>query len=382
MSSLPLLSVIGILGGGQLGRMTVDAAHRLGFRTLIYTPEPDSPASQNSDATIVAEWDDKSALRRFAERCDVITLEFENVPVQAVEFLQHIRPVFPGAVVLKVAQNRMNEKMCANSLGFGTAPWAAIPAHEQPGAVYAEAGERTGYPAILKTNTMGYDGKGQVKAHDLSELLAAHRTLGFVECILEGYVEFTGEISVIAARSASGEESQFPVTWNEHRDHILHRSVVPAPVSAETAEKARNAAQMIARHLNVTGLLAFEFFVTPAGEVLVNEMAPRPHNSGHWTQNGCDTDQFEQLVRCIAGLPLGKATVRCATTMVNLIGDEVHQRDAWLQRGAHVHLYGKAEARAGRKMGHVNLCSPVLPDSMAHAAHGAPDVANRMATDE
>ena len=361
MKALPLLSVIGILGGGQLGRMTVDAAHRLGFRTLIYTPEQDSPASQNSDATIVAEWDDDEALRHFAERCDVITLEFENVPVRAVELLQGIRPVFPGASVLRVAQNRMNEKSCANLLGFGTAPWAAVPASKQADAVYAEAGERTGYPAILKTNTMGYDGKGQIKVRHLSELIEAHRTLGMVECILEGFVEFTGEISVIAARSACGEESQFPVTWNEHRNHILHRSVVPAPVSAETAEKARAAAQAIARHLNVIGLLAFEFFVTPTGDVLVNEMAPRPHNSGHWTQNGCDTDQFEQLVRSIAGLPLGPTTIRCATTMINLIGDEVQQRDEWLQQGAHVHLYGKAEARAGRKMGHVNMCTPLAP---------------------
>jgi 5-(carboxyamino)imidazole ribonucleotide synthase len=361
MSGLPLLSVIGILGGGQLGRMTVDAAHRLGFRTLIYTPEPDSPASQNSDATLVADWDDEESLRNFAERCDVITLEFENVPVRAVEFLQQIRPVYPGAAVLRVAQNRMNEKSCANTLGFGTAPWAAIPASELPDSVYEAAGVRTGYPAILKTNTLGYDGKGQVKVHNSSEMIAAHRLLGFVECILEGFVEFVGEISVIAARSASGEESQFPVTWNEHRNHILYRSMVPAPVSDETAEKARNAAQTIARHLNVIGLLAFEFFVTPTGDVLVNEMAPRPHNSGHWTQNGCATDQFEQLVRSITGLPLGPTSIRCATTMINLIGDEVQQRDEWLKQGAHVHLYGKAEARPGRKMGHVNVCSPSTP---------------------
>jgi 5-(carboxyamino)imidazole ribonucleotide synthase len=355
MTPLPIGDTLGILGDGQLGRMTADAAHRLGFRTHVFGQDAHAPACQVAGHTTIAPWDDTNALTRFANAVDIITLEFENVPVDTLTFLQTLRPVHPGAPVLHVCRNRLREKLTVQTAGIPTAPWAGIRAWDDLRA----AASTIGFPAILKTSELGYDGKGQARVHTLLELEQAFTSFSGVECVLEGVVPFDCEISVITARTASGEQRAFPVARNDHRHHILHRSTVPAGLPAPVEALAQEHAARIADALGVIGLLAVEFFVEPGGLLRVNELAPRPHNSGHWTMDGCQTSQFEQLVRAVTGLPLGDTNALFPTTMLNLIGDEIHDRDAWLARGARVHLYGKAEARAGRKMGHVNLLNPV-----------------------
>ena len=354
MAALPYLATIGILGNGQLGRMIADAAHRLGFRTHCFGPGDDTPAGQVCSHSTTADWDDMQALAAFANACDVITLEFENVPVDAIRALQGVRPVHPSADVLHVCRNRLREKDAVRSLGIPTAPYAAIRTIDD----LHHAAKVIGLPAIIKTTELGYDGKGQQRVSTIDELLAAFAAVGGVECVLEGIVPFDCEVSVIAARAIDGTTAQFPVARNVHRDHILHTSTVPAGLDPDIEDTARDYARRIADHLKVVGLLAIEFFVEADGTVRVNELAPRPHNSGHWSMDGCRTSQFEQLVRAVSGLPLGQTDTLMPTTMTNLIGDEIHDRDAWLNAGARLHLYGKSESRPGRKMGHVNMLEP------------------------
>ncbi len=354
MAALPYLATIGILGNGQLGRMIADAAHRLGFRTHCFGPGDDTPAGQVCSHSSTADWDDMQALAAFANACDVITLEFENVPVDAIRALQGVRPVHPSADVLNVCRNRLREKDAVRSLGIPTAPYAAIRTIDD----LHHAAQIIGLPAIIKTTELGYDGKGQQRVSTIDELLAAFAAVGGVECVLEGIVPFDCEVSVIAARAIDGTTAQFPVARNVHRDHILHTSTVPAGLDPDIEDTARDYARRIADHLEVVGLLAIEFFVEADGTVRVNELAPRPHNSGHWSMDGCRTSQFEQLVRAVSGLPLGQTDTLMPTTMTNLIGDEIHDRDAWLNAGARLHLYGKSESRPGRKMGHVNMLEP------------------------
>ncbi len=351
--------VLGVLGGGQLGRMTALAAARLGIRTHIFTPEADSPASQVADRTTVADWTDTQALSAFAAAVDVITLEFENIPASCAETLAAVTPVHPGWKVLETAQNRITEKTFFNRIGAETAPWAAV--HSV--AELEEALGRIGRPAILKTTRLGYDGKGQARLGPDTDPAEAWESLRTDEAILEGFVDFAFEISVIVARGPDGATAVYPPARNAHEDGILRLSTAPAPgLSPALAEQAGALAKRAAEALDLVGLLAVELFVTADGHLLVNEMAPRPHNSGHWTMDGCACDQFEQLVRAVGGLPLGSTACLRPITMTNLIGAEADTWPALLaEPGAHLHLYGKMETREGRKMGHVNRPAPSPP---------------------
>lgn len=351
MKALPPGSTIGILGGGQLGRMTALAAANLGYRCHIYDPAAGGPASQIAAAGTVAEWDDTAALAAFAEAVDVVTLEFENVPVSTVELLARNVSVRPGPLALQVAQHRVEEKRFARHCGLETAPFWGVTTLDE----LAEGIAAVGVPAILKTSRFGYDGKGQIEIGLDSSLGEAWEDLATDDAVLERRIDFACEISVIVARGLDGECRAFPAALNEHRGGILRRSLAPAPVDPAVARAAGDAAATLADALDLVGLLAVELFVTGDSRVLVNEIAPRPHNSGHWTQDGCATSQFEQLVRAVAGLPLGPADALFETEMVNLIGDDAGDWAALAaDPTAKLHLYGKSEIRPGRKMGHVN----------------------------
>lgn len=349
---------IGILGGGQLGRMLAMAAARLGLRCQIFSPDPDSPAFDVVASATCAEYADVEALELFAADLDVITYEFENVPAAAAMILAARRPVLPDRKVLETTQDRLVEKDFVKSLGIGTANYADVSSPESLRAAIATIG----LPAVLKTRRFGYDGKGQaiIRAGDDPDRVWAE--LGTKLAILEAFVPFEREISVIAARSADGNVESFDVTENEHRDHILKVSRVPAAISDSLAAEAREIAQRIAGALDYVGVLAVEMFVVTRNgkaEVLVNEIAPRVHNSGHWTLDGASISQFEQHIRAIAGWPLGKPVRHGEVTMTNLIGDEVNSYSDWLTvPGATIHLYGKGAPRPGRKMGHVTQVTP------------------------
>jgi 5-(carboxyamino)imidazole ribonucleotide synthase len=346
-------ATIGVLGGGQLGRMVAMAAARLGYRTHVFTPERDSPCAQVSAAVTVADYQDERALAEFAAAVDVVTLEFENVPVATAEFLAARRPFFPRPASLAVTQARTQEKSQINALGFATAPWRPVSNTAELSAAVAEIGR----PAVLKTNRFGYDGKGQVKIGPADDLAASWAALGGDEAILEGFIDFTREISVVLARGRDGAIAAYPAVENRHRDHILSETIAPAAISPALTAEAERIATAIATGLDYVGVLAIEMFETRQGNLLVNELAPRPHNSGHWTIEGAAVSQFEQLVRAVCGLPLGATSWR-PSRMVNLIGDDVLEWQSYVaDQGAHLHLYGKAEARPGRKMGHVTWVS-------------------------
>ncbi len=353
--ALPPGSIIGILGGGQLGRMIALAAARLGYRTHVFCPEADAPASQVSEATFRAAYDDHDALARFAAGVDVITYEFENIPLAPVEALARLKPVRPSPAVLAVCQDRIHEKRALNEAGIATTDFATI-AHATD---LTPALARIPPPAILKTACLGYDGKGQARVHDLAQATAAFTRFGQVPCVLEAIVDFTSEVSVITARGIDGAAASYVPVENRHVNHILDETIAPAGLAPTITHEAERVATRIAQRLDLVGLIAVEMFVTREGRVLVNELAPRPHNSGHWTIDACTTSQFEQLVRAIAGLPLGSPVRHSDAVMKNLIGDEVN---AWpslvAEPGACLHLYGKAEARPGRKMGHVTRLRP------------------------
>ena len=345
-------STIGILGGGQLGRMFALAAARLGYKTHVYCPEIGCPTSQVTDQATFKDYDDEKALAVFADAVDVITYEFENIPDATVELLTAKRPVRPSAEVLHTSQDRLFEKQMCLNLGLETAPFADITSEED----LIEAVADIGLPAILKTRRFGYDGKGQVKIAKTEEIKQAYKDMAGSPAILEGFITFTSEISVLVAQSPAGEQSLFPVAENVHRNHILDVTTVPATVSKTVVDQALNAAQKIANELKLEGLLAVEMFVTSDESVIVNEIAPRPHNSGHWSMDGCQTDQFEQAVRAVCNLPLGNTSIIRPTKMKNLIGDETDEWAQYLSEpNAKLHLYGKAESRPGRKMGHVNF---------------------------
>jgi 5-(carboxyamino)imidazole ribonucleotide synthase len=349
---------IGILGGGQLGRMLALAAARLGLRCQVFSPEPDSPAFDVVANAACAEYADVEALELFAADVDVITYEFENVPAAAAMILAARRPVLPDRKILETTQDRLIEKDFVKRLDIGTADYADVSSPESLRAAIA----KIGLPAVLKTRRFGYDGKGQaiIRAGDDPDRVWAD--LGTKSAIIEAFIPFEREISVIAARSADGSVECFDVTENEHRDHILRVSRVPAAISDSLAAQARDIAQRIAGALDYVGVLAVEMFVVNRdgkAEVLVNEIAPRVHNSGHWTLDGASISQFEQHIRAIAGWPLGKPIRHGEVTMTNLIGDEVDSYADWLAvPGATVHLYGKGTPRPGRKMGHVTEVVP------------------------
>ena len=361
MTALPPGSTIGILGSGQLGRMLALAAARLGFKCHIYS-DVAGPAFDVCDAHTIAPYDDQAALTAFARTIGVATYEFENIPVATVEFLNAIVPVRPGAKALACAQDRINEKTLARQLGAETAPFHEVNTR----ADLDTAIDATGLPAVLKTRRFGYDGKGQAKILSHSDADAAWAAMRGQPSIVEGFVTFDREVSVVAARSLDGAFRAFEVTENEHRNHILHRSVAPARMGAQAATEALETARRIATALDYVGVFAIEYFaVTIDGRehVYVNEMAPRVHNSGHWTMDAAETSQFEQHIRAIAGWPLGSTRLKSAgVEMINLIGDDIL---AWEkiagEAGAFLHHYGKTEVRPGRKMGHVNRLLPKAP---------------------
>ena len=343
-------ATIGILGSGQLGRMLALAAARLGFKCHILAPDPDSPAFDVVRRVTCADYADTEALARFASEVDVVTYEFENVPAEAAMFLAARVPVLPDPSVLATTQDRLAEKNFVAALGIGTAPHAAIAAP----AELTAALDRIGRPAVLKTRRFGYDGKGQATINGGTSPEAAWREVGGQPCILEAFVPFAREVSIIAARGTNGTVECFDVTENEHRDHILKISRVPAALSAAAAQEARRIAETIAQKFAYVGVLAVEIFVLRDGGLLVNEIAPRVHNSGHWTLDGASVSQFEQHIRAVAGWPLAKPVRRGRVEMINLIGSEIEDYRAWLTiPGAAVHLYGKTAVRPGRKMGHV-----------------------------
>ena len=343
-------ATIGILGSGQLGRMLALAAARLGFKCHIFAPDRNSPAFDVVRESTRADYDDEQALARFAESVDVVTYEFENIPAETAAFLAPLVPVLPDPRILATTQDRIAEKDFIAGLGIGTAPYAAV----ATSAELSTALDRIGRPAVLKTRRFGYDGKGQAAIAKDAAAEAAWQDVGAQPSILEAFVPFVREVSVVAARAADGTVECFDLTENEHRDHILKVSRVPAAVSDATAQEARRIAETIAHHFDYIGVLAVEMFVLGDGTLLVNEIAPRVHNSGHWTLDGASVSQFEQHIRAVAGWPLGKPIRKSRVEMTNLIGHEVDDYRKWLTvPGAAVHLYGKIAVRPGRKMGHV-----------------------------
>ncbi len=347
-------ATIGILGGGQLGRMLALAAARLGFSCHVYSPDADSCAFEVVRHATCAPYEDIDALARFADAVDVVTYEFENVPAEAAAVLGAHRQVLPDPAVLATTQDRLIEKQFVDKLGIATAPFADVSTAVDLGA----AVKVVGVPAVLKTRRLGYDGKGQMMIRAAADAAGAWKALNEVPCILEGFVAFEREISVVAARGADGAVECFDVTENEHRDHILKVSRVPAAVSPAVAAEARRIAETIAGAFSYVGVLAVEMFVVRDGTghaVLVNEIAPRVHNSGHWTIDGASVSQFEQHIRAVAGWPLARPVRRGnRVEMTNLIGPEAHDYARWLALpDTAVHLYGKTDARPGRKMGHV-----------------------------
>ncbi|MDP6708171.1 MAG: 5-(carboxyamino)imidazole ribonucleotide synthase [Alphaproteobacteria bacterium] len=347
--------VIGILGGGQLGRMLALAAAPLGYRVHIFCPEADSPAAEVSSRATVAPYDDTEALERFAAAVDVVTFEFENIPLETATYLARHRPVRPSPDALGIAQDRLLEKRFVDDIGIPTAVFRAV---DDAGDVETALAE-VGAPAVLKTRRLGYDGKGQARLAGAADSDQAWESIGRAPAILEAFVAFEREISVVAARGLDGSVAAFDPVENCHVDHILDTTIAPAPIGDETARRAGEIAGRLLTALDYVGVIGVEMFLLPEAELLVNEIAPRVHNSGHWTIEGCRTSQFEQHIRAVCGLPLGPPERLFDAEMKNLLGDAI---EAWpeilAEPGAHLHLYGKAEARPGRKMGHVTRLKP------------------------
>ncbi len=372
---LPPGKTIGVLGGGQLGRMFAHAAQRLGYRVNVFEPAAACPAGEVAAREVNAAYTDGEALAAFAAGCDVLTYEFENIPVEPLWTLEKQATLHPHWSVLETAQNRLREKTWLRANGFPHVPFAEV----EVGGDLAAAVRGVGLPCVVKTADFGYDGKGQLKVTDEASLARAVSAFAGQRAVVEKWVDFKCECSVIVARSAAGEVRSFPVAENIHTKHILDVTIVPARIDPEWQARARELGEAIALKLDLVGLLAVELFVGDRGELLVNEMAPRPHNSGHWTLDGCATTQFEQHVRAVCGLPLGDTTPTApATVMVNILGDVWTWRDGacvgepdWAAvlaaPGAHLHLYGKREPRPGRKMGHFNVCGADVASALETA---------------
>lgn len=350
VTALPPGSTIGILGGGQLGRMLSLAAAELGLNSHIFAPEADSPAFQVAAAHTRARYEDQSALTSFAATCDAVTYEFENVPVESVMYLEQLVPVRPRSSALAVAQDRIKEKTLARNLGAMTAEFAPVNSLDD----LHSAVSTIGIPSVLKTARFGYDGKGQAKLLTSADIAPAWAAMRGAPSILERFVDFRAEISVIAARGLDGAFAAYDPVENVHRDHILHTSSVPAVIEDELQMEAIFIAQQIVEKLDYVGVMGVEFFVG-ADTIFVNEIAPRVHNSGHWTQDACAVSQFEQHIRAVAGWPLGATRRHSDAVMTNLLGEEINDWESLARKpGVAVHVYGKAEARKGRKMGHFN----------------------------
>ena len=363
-------STLGMLGGGQLGRMFTLRARAMGYRVMVLDPDPDSPAGHAANVFLHAQYNDAQALDRLARECAAVSTEFENIPATVLEQLAERVPVRPSAAAVAVAQDRITEKSFLRDHGFATAEFRAVAS----AAEAAKALKEIGAPALLKTSRLGYDGKGQAKVTSAAEVEGAFTKFGGVPCILEQLVPLDLELSVVLARGLEGEVAAFPPGENVHRNGILHTTTVPARVTPALAEEARALAGRVAEKLGYVGVIGVEMFVS-GGKLLVNEMAPRPHNSGHWTQDAAMTDQFEQQVRAMCGLPLGSPALMTPVAMVNVLGDlwakgEPDWGAVLAMPGVVLHLYGKKEARPGRKMGHLN-CYGATPDEALRTAEGA-----------
>lgn len=361
-------ATIGVVGGGQLGRYFVLEARRLGYRTWVLDPDENAPAMQLAEHALVAAYDDQAALDTLGAACDAVTVEFENVPAESLEQLGLLCRVAPSADSIRIAQDRVVEKQTAQRYGLNPVPFASLTAQSDIGA----AVESVGLPAILKTARLGYDGKGQVTCQTEADVQAAFAAQGEVTCVLERRIELEAEVSVVLARGFDGESVVFPVAQNVHVNGILSTSTVPASVDENLLEQARQLALSLADGLDYHGVLAVEFFIDSKGQVLFNEMAPRPHNSGHYTLDATVCSQFEQQLRALCGLPLGSVQLLSPVCMLNLLGDVwAGGEPDWLalfgEAGAHLHLYGKSAAREGRKMGHVNCLAATAADATASA---------------
>ncbi|BAH41515.1 5-(carboxyamino)imidazole ribonucleotide synthase [Brevibacillus brevis] len=358
-------STLGILGGGQLGRMIALAGRAMGYRFVTMDPTADAPCGQTADRQIVASYDDVEAAMQLASVSDVISYEFENVDAQVAEVLESRAYVPQGSRLLRITQNRIREKTAIREIGIPVAPFCVVNSLED----LQDAVRELGLPAVMKTATGGYDGKGQWVLRSEAELAEAYETLSKAgaELIVEQFVPFQMELSVVAARNPAGELAVFPVSENIHQENILHLSIVPARISAEVAARAEEIARTIVEKLDVVGLIAVELFLTEDGQLYVNELAPRPHNSGHFTMDACVTSQFEQHVRAVCNLPLGSTELLSSVVMVNILGEHlqpvIDQIDK-LPRTAKLHLYGKAESKAKRKMGHINVLAPTVEEAL------------------
>jgi len=365
-------STIGIIGGGQLGRMIAMAARQMDYKTVVLDPDPGCPTGQVADGQITDAYSSRDASRSLARTSDVVTYEFENVDADSVSAATELVPVHPSSSVLRTTQHRLHEKNALLKAGVSVAPFRAVTSLED----LHNAGPDLGYPMVLKTVTEGYDGKGQVIITRTEDIENAYDSLNarHVELIVEQFVPFKMEISTICARTSDGKTATFPPSENIHRNHILDISIVPARIPDSVIENARLLAADIAVQLDVVGLIAVEMFVTKENELIVNELAPRPHNSGHYTMDGCDTSQFDQLVRVLAGLPIAEPKLHSPTVMVNLLGEIWVDTDGdpdWARAvempGVSLHLYGKAEPRVGRKMGHINVVADTVEDALCIA---------------
>ncbi len=370
MTTLPILpgATLGILGGGQLGRMFTIAARTMGYKVMVLDPDPQSPAGRMADVHLQADYTDHGALRKMGEACAAVTTEFENVPAASLIELSRTCRVTPGAEAVAIVQDRSREKTWLRDHGFATAPFALVGSEAELEA----AAQATGFPAILKVSRFGYDGKGQYRVASMAELKAAFAELKGIPCVLEGFVKLECEVSVVLGRGDDGECRTWPAGENRHENGILDVSIVPARVPEPIARQAGAMAMQVAEKLNYAGVMAVEYFVDKMGNLMINEIAPRPHNSGHYTLDACVTDQFEQQVRALCGLPLGDTRLLSPAVMVNILGDR------WQNGGPHwgallvhpnikLHLYGKEAARAGRKMGHFNVLDADLGQALGLA---------------
>lgn len=361
-------ATIGMLGGGQLGRMFTLAAQALGYRVVVFDRQADSPAGRVADDAVVADFDDREALQRFAALCDVVTLEWENIPTETVSRVAETRPVHPSADVLRVAQDRRREKETLAGFGLPVTPFSAVDDIDDA----RRAADALGYPLVLKTRRSGYDGKGQRRVQTADELAAAMEAFGGEALVAEQWITHQRELSVIVARTVRGDMAVYPLFENRHRHHILDLSICPAEDAAALQQSAEQIATVAAESLGLVGLLCVELFQTTEGQLLINEIAPRPHNSGHLTIEAAVTSQFEQHLRAICGLPLGATAVLRPAAMVNLLGDLWQNGPPRMERAlevreAHLHLYGKADARSGRKMGHITAQGETVSDAVQRA---------------
>jgi len=366
-------STIGIIGGGQLGRMLAIAARQMDYKTVVLDPDSNCPAGQVADRVIRSEYSDLKASSELAALADVVTYEFENVDADSVSSAEKHKPVRPSSTVLRTTQNRLHEKKALLEAGIPVANFRKVDSLKD----LEDAASVLGYPMVLKTATEGYDGKGQSIIHGEHDLAISYDQLNArnVEIIVEQFVSFKAEVSTICARTADGMTATFDPSENIHRNHILDTSIVPARIDESVADKARIVATNIAEKLDVIGLIAVEMFVTQENDILVNELAPRPHNSGHYTMDGCDTSQFEQLVRVLAGMPITLPKLHSPTVMVNLLGEiweDTGGNPDWQRAlempGVSLHLYGKSAARVGRKMGHINVVAETVEEALYIAA--------------